>query len=149
MMSNMTESVADLTADWSRPLIVLYAGDWDPSGLHMSEVDLPGRLVEYGAHVDLRRIALAVDDLPNLPSFHLETKAGDPRALWFRERSDDQCWELDAMSPVELRQRLRDAVEAEIDWPKWKRCTRAERAEQDSLALFVETMPLRTTRRRS
>ena len=31
----------------SRPLEVLYIGDWDPSGLHMSMVDLPGRI---GAH---------------------------------------------------------------------------------------------------
>jgi hypothetical protein len=28
----------------ARPLLVYYVGDWDPSGLHMSEVDLPRRL---------------------------------------------------------------------------------------------------------
>src|SRR5215831_4400794 len=33
-----------------RPLHVLYVGDFDPSGMRMSEVDLPGRLAEYGGH---------------------------------------------------------------------------------------------------
>src|SRR6516165_2941370 len=31
-----------------RPLIVLYVGDFDPSGLYMSVVDLPKRISEYG-----------------------------------------------------------------------------------------------------
>ena len=34
-------------------LIVLYVGDFDPSGMFMSEEDLPTRLAEYdGDHVD-------------------------------------------------------------------------------------------------
>jgi hypothetical protein len=34
-----------------QPLIVLYVGDWDPSGLHMSEADLPKRLHAYRADI--------------------------------------------------------------------------------------------------
>jgi hypothetical protein len=38
--------------DDGRNLIVLYVGDWDPSGLCMSDVDLPERLERYdGGHV--------------------------------------------------------------------------------------------------
>ncbi len=45
--------------DDGRELIVLYVGDFDPSGMFMSEVDLPARLAKYdGDHVELRRIAL-------------------------------------------------------------------------------------------
>ena len=45
--------------DDGRPLIVLYVGDFDPSGMFMSEEDLPERLAKYdGDHVTLRRIAL-------------------------------------------------------------------------------------------
>jgi hypothetical protein len=36
--------------DDGRPLIVLYVGDFDPSGMFMSEEDLPNRLAEYGGH---------------------------------------------------------------------------------------------------
>jgi hypothetical protein len=42
--------IADATCDLDRPLIALYIGDWDPSGLCMSERDLPERLHRYGAN---------------------------------------------------------------------------------------------------
>jgi hypothetical protein len=45
--------------DDGRPFIIIYVGDWDPSGLWMSERDLPERLIRYeGSHVVLKRIAL-------------------------------------------------------------------------------------------
>ena len=44
--------------DDGRPLIILYVGDYDPSGMCMSEEDLPKRFAKYdGDHVTLRRIA--------------------------------------------------------------------------------------------
>ena len=53
-------SVHDVAEDDDgRPLIVLYVGDFDPSGMFMSEQDLPSRLTEYdGDHVEVQRIAL-------------------------------------------------------------------------------------------
>ena len=48
--------------DDGRPLIVLYVGDYDPSGMYMSEHDLPDRLEKYGGdHVQLKRIALTAE----------------------------------------------------------------------------------------
>jgi hypothetical protein len=50
--------------DDGRPLILLYVGDFDPSGLYMSEVDLPKRFEKYGgAHIQLRRIALTLEQV--------------------------------------------------------------------------------------
>jgi hypothetical protein len=40
---------AVFSADEGRPVVAYYVGDWDPSGLYMSEVDLPSRLVRYTA----------------------------------------------------------------------------------------------------
>src|SRR5262249_32574814 len=67
---------------WDETL-ALYVGDWDPSGLHMSEVDLPGRLEEYGGFapdgssgLEIRRVALIPADLSDLPSFEAATKRG-------------------------------------------------------------------------
>ena len=38
--------------DDGRPLIILYVGDFDPSGMYMSEEDLPNRFSKYdGNHV--------------------------------------------------------------------------------------------------
>ena len=41
--------------DDGRPLIILYVGDFDPSGMFMSEEDLPNRFSKYdGNHVTLK-----------------------------------------------------------------------------------------------
>jgi len=63
-----------------RPLIALYIGDWDPSGLCMSEHDLPQRIKEYGGdHITLKRIALTAEQTPPLRSFSVESKTRDTR----------------------------------------------------------------------
>jgi hypothetical protein len=128
--------VADETADLDQPLIVLYAGDWDPSGLHMSEVDLPSRLAEYGAHVTIRRIALNQSDVSfgGLPSFLAETKRQDPRWPWFIRRYGERCWELDALSPVVLRDRVEQEIVRIIDAAAWERAAAVEHVERTSLA---------------
>jgi hypothetical protein len=49
--------------DDGRDLIVLYVGDFDPSGMFMSEADLPARFAKYdGDHITLQRIALTVSN---------------------------------------------------------------------------------------
>jgi hypothetical protein len=66
--------------DDGRELIVLYVGDFDPSGLYMSEMDLPARFAKYnGHHITLKRIALTIDQLQGLPSFPATDKRKDPR----------------------------------------------------------------------
>src|SRR5262249_14491094 len=61
--------------DDGRELIVLYVGDYDPSGMFMSEEDLPNRLSEYGGHhITLRRIALLEQHVVGLPSFPASDK---------------------------------------------------------------------------
>ena len=86
--------------DSGRPLIALYVGDRDPSGMFMSEVDLQKRLAKYGgSHVRLRRIALTPDQVAGLPSFPASDKKKDTRYKWFVGRHGDRCWELDAMDP--------------------------------------------------
>ena len=123
-----------------RPLMGLYVGDWDPSGLCMSERDLPDRLTRYGGAVELRRIALTTVDVSAtyLPSFEAATKRGDARYGWFVERYGTQCWELDALNPVTLRERVETAIVGEIDRETWTRYKRVEGAERDSLARFLQ-----------
>jgi len=53
--------------DDGRELVVLYVGDYDPSGLLMSEEDLPKRFERYGGdHITLKRIALTGEHVLNL-----------------------------------------------------------------------------------
>ena len=136
--ATVVNQIANESAAKTSPLIALYIGDWDPSGLHMSEVDLPRRLYEYGAVVDLRRIALNEHDANRgLPQFAVEEKCTDPRYRWFRENYGERCFELDALDPNELRQRVESHIAAQIDFDAWNRCKIIEAAEHESLVQII------------
>lgn len=130
--------VAQETAYVSEPWAVYYIGDWDPSGLYMSEEDLPQRFLDFDAEVHLYRLALSEADVgPQLPSFAADTKQNDTRYKWFRDRYGPQCWELDAMNPNDLRARVEEAIRGHIDWDAWQRCEVAEAAERRSLEHYL------------
>jgi hypothetical protein len=133
-----------------RPVTAFYVGDYDPSGMHMSEVDLPNRLAEMGVEVTIRRLAIHAEDAKRrqLPSFSAHTKKfsartkeentpqkqkGDPRYAWFLREYGEPCWELDALSPAVLRNVVEAAIFGCIDQDAWQRCAVTERAEQRSL----------------
>ena len=64
--TKMHELAQDI-ADDERRTVLLYVGDYDPSGMYMSEEDLPKRLTGYGANDGehnfmLFRVALRRDD---------------------------------------------------------------------------------------
>ncbi len=130
-------TVAEESRADSRRMVALYVGDWDPSGMHMSEVDLPGRLGEYGARGLLRRLALGREDVERggLPWFSADDKRKDPRHRWFVANYGGRCWELDALNPNILRARARveAAIREYIEWEQWERDARAEEAERATL----------------
>jgi hypothetical protein len=133
-------SAHDLAEDYDgRELIVLYVGDYDPSGMFMSEEDLPKRLEEYGGyHVELTRVALTRDQVGGLPSFPTNDKRNDPRFNWFHSNFGSHCWELDAMDPRDLRACVEGQIKKLIEPEAWKRCETVNRAEQASLKGFLE-----------
>jgi hypothetical protein len=124
--------------DDGRKLVVLYVGDFDPSGLFMSERDLPQRLLEYGGdHVELQRIALTPSQTTDLPWFPAADKRKDPRHPWFVKSHGNRCWELDAMDPRDLRECVEQAIEELIEPVAWARCETVNAAEQESLRTIL------------
>ena len=125
----------------------------------MSEEDLPKRLHAYRAndreqqgiawwdephfektHITIVRVALSHADVhdPALPSFPLDTKRGDPRHGWYRGAGyGTHCWELDALSPVILRERVEPAIVARLDLSVWMRYVAAEQVERESITATV------------
>jgi hypothetical protein len=120
--------------DDGRPLIILYIGDLDPSGMFMSQVDLPRRFAKYGGkHIKLRRIALTPKQVVKLPSFPASDKRKDPRHKWFVANHGRRCWELDAMDPNDLRKLVKREIIKLIEPIAWKRFEIVNEAEQASL----------------
>jgi len=134
--------IAEATADQTAPLRVFYIGDWDPSGMKMSEVDIPGRLDSYGAWVEMSRLSLTAQDTqrPELAtaSFPASDKRKDSRYPWFVRNFGNLCWEVDALSPVVIRDRVEGAIRSMItDADAWHRYEATEQAELDSLGVVL------------
>src|SRR5262245_14097578 len=122
-----------------RLLFLLYVGDYDPSGMYMSERDLPERIAKYGgAHVRLIRIALLREFLADLPSFPASDKSEDTRHPWFVENYGDECVELDAMDPGDLRDIVEGAIQGAIEPTAWERCVKLEEAETESMRTVLD-----------
>jgi hypothetical protein len=125
--------------DDGRPLVALYVGDLDPSGMFMSEQDLPSRLEEYeGYHVEINRIALTREQVVDLPSFPASDKRKDPRHKWFVANHGTRCWELDAMDPNDLRDCVEQEIKRWIEPVAWERCELINGVEQESLRTILE-----------
>jgi hypothetical protein len=123
---------AQHTLDSVAPVTILYIGDWDVSGAYMSEVDLPDRLQRYGGEATLTRLAVTPEDVQRytLPSFPVTDKKRDSRYDWWRDQGCGQeCWELDALDPRDLRRIVEEAVLAALDVPSWERARRREPAQ--------------------
>ena len=131
---------AEFTAHLRYHLRVLYIGDWDPSGMYMSEKDLPRRLKKYRGKVSLTRIALRREDLRVLPqAFETEEKEQDTRREWYEETYGLDCWEVDAINPNRLRERVSNAIERLIvNKAAWARAATIEQAEQESIRTILE-----------
>jgi len=137
---NSATQVWDISQDDDgRDLIALYVGDYDPSGMYMSEQDLPKRLREYdGDHVEVRRIALTPAQLGGLPSFPAADKVKDTRYRWFVSNYGDTCRELDAMDPNDLRECVEGAIKDLIEPEAWARCEAVNKEEKESIRLVVD-----------
>jgi len=133
--------------DDGRPLIIFYVGDYDPSGLFMSERDLPRRFEKYdGHHIQLFRIALTRDQTAGLPSFPASNKKKDTRHPWFVRNFGRRCWELDAMDPNDLRATVEAEIKGVIEPEAWARYVRVNKAEQASLKNFLDGWKTAKTR---
>jgi hypothetical protein len=142
-----------------KPTVILYVGDFDPSGMGMSDLDLPSRLARYTSYdpseeldewlspwaclqvrnIEIIRIALTREHTEMLgpaTRFPASDKKKDSRYKWFVENYGHWCWELDALDPNVLRSCVEAAILARLDRESWDRHVRAEEAERE---VIVET----------
>jgi hypothetical protein len=133
-------TIHDIAEDGGKSLVALYIGDLDPSGLYMSERDIPDRLEKYdGDHVELERVALTWEQVAGLPSFSAADKTKDPRHKWYTRSFGNRCWELDAMDPNDLREIVEHEIKRLIEPEAWERCRVCQEAEQESLQTVLDS----------
>jgi hypothetical protein len=125
-----------------RPLTLLYVGDHDPSGRHMSDVDVPKRLADYGGRADLIRLAVTPEQIAEhgLPTFPADDKRKDARHDWFVTEHGEACCELDALDPNTLRDLVEGAIAERINWERWHEAQADEVGERAAIRQSMQTL---------
>lgn len=126
-------------ADGKRPVII-YCGDLDPSGWHMSH-DVQDRIsLLSNGPVDVVRIALNRDqvdefDLPENP-----VKETDTRKEAYKAEFGDSSWELDAIPPDMLGSMVEHAVLSYRDDALWASAVEREAEQQEKVQDLIESI---------
>jgi hypothetical protein len=117
--------------------IVLHLGDHDPSGLDMTRDNRERVSMFAGKMIELRRLALNMDQVEEYNPPPNAAKETDSRATDYIEAHGDSSWELDALEPSVIN----DLIEAEllslIDEEKWK----ADKAQEEERKKLLAQLP--------
>jgi hypothetical protein len=137
LSTTKAHEIAAHFASIEKDITVFYLGDHDPSGRAI-ETDLYQRIREYGCgFFELKRLAIHKADIRKFRLPPLKIKTADSRSLSFQKKYGEQCVELDALPPTELRGRIRIAVSGLIDQQLWRRAIYVETAELASIESFA------------
>lgn len=121
-----------------KPLRILYFGDYDPSGMWMSERDIALRLEDkHGLCVELDRIGLNRGQVRNLTTDPQRPKPTDTRSRWYIQNYGTDCWELDALPPAELGELVREAIESRINMALFEQEQEREIQDKSRVAELV------------
>jgi hypothetical protein len=96
--------------------VIIYLGDHDPSGLDMSDGDIPKRfeifLNKYDQDpIEIKRVALNWDQIQAHQPPPNPAKETDSRFVSYQQRFGDESWELDALDPNTLLAIIQDAID--------------------------------------
>lgn len=115
--------------------VILYFGDHDPSGKDMVR-DIRERMEEFGREIDVRPVALTIEQIRRFNPPPNPAKITDPRAKWYIREYGRTSWELDALPPRELIRLAEEAVEELIDLDQYNRCLDREQRDIEELRSF-------------
>jgi hypothetical protein len=115
-----------------RECVLLYLGDHDPSGEDMVR-DVQVRLELFGADVEVRKLALTMDQVRQYNPPPNPAKMSDPRAEAYVREHGGQSWEVDALPPNILAQIIRRAFRGLITRPLLQSILEQEIVDKETL----------------
>lgn len=106
-----------LAAMAGKRTVILHLGDHDPSGIDMTR-DIAARLRLFAeSRVEVRRIALTMDQIEQYDPPPNPAKETDARFAAYRDEYGDESWELDALEPTVLVDLIRSNISPLVSIP--------------------------------
>ena len=113
--------------------VILHLGDHDPSGLDMT-VDNRNRLsMFFGSEVEVRRLALNMDQVERYGSPPNPAKITDSRFAGYLHEHGTESWELDALEPSVIANLIRAEVNSMLDRDLWDEKMGEQERARDTL----------------
>lgn len=115
--------------------IIIHLGDHDPSGIDMTR-DIQERLWLFGADVEVKRVALTMNQIDTYNPPPNPAKLSDSRCGKYIEQFGDESWELDALEPKVITDLITDEVTAFRDDEIYQAICDRENREKDELRML-------------
>lgn len=114
---------------------IIHLGDHDPSGIDMTR-DIQERLWMFGADVEVKRVALTMEQVQTYNPPPNPAKITDSRCGKYMEEFGDESWELDALEPQMMTRLIRDEVTALRDDDIYQAICDREAKEKEELRMI-------------
>lgn len=116
---------------------IIYLGDHDPSGLDMIR-DIQDRLEEFGVGLEVKHLAITMDQIEQYNPPPNPAKITDPRAEWYINEHGGVSWEVDAIEPKILHKLLTDEIESLVDMETFQGMLDREDEDKERLSVIAE-----------
>ena len=122
-----------------KPGLILYLGDFDPSGLSMTNAMENDFKNTFHVDVDIHRVLLLEEDIDkyHLPQHH-KVKTGDSRAVKFIAAHGPYAYGLDSLSQDVISERLEAAIMENMDMKLYEKQLELEEEDKVEVAEFIE-----------
>jgi hypothetical protein len=114
--------------------VVLHLCDHDPNGIDMSRDNTERLALFAGEPIQLRRIALNLDQVQHYSLPPNPAKDTDSRYESYVEQFGTECWELDALDPTVIASLVRNELRMLIDHNLWDAALEQEERNRSLLS---------------
>ena len=142
-MWDASQRIVRYKHEFDQDTLILHLGDHDPSGIDMTR-DIEDRLTLFtshhmrSGHLEVRRIALNMDQIEEYQPPPNPAKLSDSRAAGYVEEHGYESWELDALEPTVLIDLIRAEVNTVLDDSAWQDAVRHENDERAKVVAIAD-----------
>lgn len=118
--------------------LILYLGDLDPSGEDMVR-DIQDRLTTFDCEVDVKKVALNIQQVKDLGLPANPAKMTDSRAKTFVKKYGSSSWELDAIEPPTLLRIVEEELKSLINLDRMIQVIKEENEQKEKLRSLTKS----------